>query len=189
MYDLILSRKLITIILAVVLTLLLTRRHIALRSLLFNFTPAIASAFYLLALFEDQSNRRLDLAVCFVFECLILLLCGFVLINMLHNVKTMDLRATQSTLKMVFITQLLLSLPILVSDGFGIFSDGSRIAFLSNNSLAKYLAYAYLLLNTFTAGLIATRVSQRGRLQQLDWLILLWSFVYSVLGGSKGGFL
>jgi hypothetical protein len=86
------------------------------------------------------------------------------------------------------IAQILVAWPLVLTEGFGIQSEGSRIAFLYEGTTGKYLAYAGVGLGAILAGLVALRVSRHGKPGYLGAISAALVFALSVASGSKGGF-
>jgi hypothetical protein len=89
-------------------------------------------------------------------------------------------------LRATLVGQVIVTAPLITSQGFGIFSEGSRIDYLYAASSAKYLTYAGILIASVQVPLLAHRISSR-RFGLLDLAIMLVAFGGSVLSGSKGG--
>lgn len=83
--------------------------------------------------------------------------------------------------------QLALAAPLVLSEGFGIFSDGSRIDYLYAGSLSKYLVYAGIICMGIQAPLLARQISCKGNIGWLGGMVVLFNFAMSILAGSKGG--
>jgi hypothetical protein len=98
-----------------------------------------------------------------------------------------DNRAVELWLRSSLALQLLVSLPLVMSEGFGIFSEGSRIAYLESSGAAKYLTYAGVLLAPVQAGLLAQRLSGGHSPGATGYAVIASTFALSTLSGSKGG--
>lgn len=192
MYEYLLSAALPTSLVALTLTWLASslasRPRAAIRSLAFNFTPAFAAAFFVTAPFSDTVISLPDVFACFFFEFVVLCLFCRLLISMLDDVPRLNDASAKRALSLTLVLQVLLAIPIITSNGFGIFSEGSRIEYLYAGASAKYLTYACILLAGFQAGLFANRLGRAGRPRGLDYLALAANFALSVLSGSKGVF-
>lgn len=192
MYEHILDSKLLTGVSAVLLTLiasfLVGRPRIWWRSLMFNFTPAIACAFFVIAPFSTADVPALDLLGGFLFEFTILLLYCLFLKQLLVAVHKMEVGETGRLLLLSLGLQIAFAAPISTFEGFGIFSEGSRIEYLYDNPAAKYLTYAVLLIANLQAGLLASRISRKRAPGTLGYIVLATNFTLSLVSGSKGGF-
>jgi hypothetical protein len=192
MYDFLFDGKILTAMLALALTpaacaLTGTLRYWW-RTLLFNFTPAIACAFFVSALWSPAVPHRADLLAGFLFEFTVLCLhCGLVA-ALFSGVHRMALPAVGRGLRLTLMLQLLVAWPLLASEGFGVFSEGSRIDYLFEGSAAKYLTYLGVLLATVQAGLVARAISIRGRFGLTGLLVAALNLALSLTSGSKGGF-
>lgn len=163
--------------------------RIAMRSVAFNYGPPFACAFYMVGVAYDGQISGLDLAAGLLFEFAVLFAFTKLLSHALMCAAWIDdHHSVERWLRWSLATQLLLAWPLLVSEGFGIFSDGSRIAYLDGSGAAKYLTYAGVLIAPVQAGLIAKRLSANHSPGPTSYAIFVATFVLSTLSGSKGGF-
>jgi hypothetical protein len=191
-YDHLLNAAVVTAMLALCLTLLASavagRPGVAARVLAFGFVSAFAAAFFVVAPFARTEVNLPDAAAGLLFEFMVLCLFCRLFIQMLDQVQQFDVACSRCALAASLAFQAAIATPLVTSEGFGIFSDGSRIEYLYTGSLAKYLTYAGILLTVLQAGLIAHRVSNAGRPHGLDYLTLAFNFGFSLMSGSKGAF-
>lgn len=190
MYEQLFETKALTFAVMVLASLvagaLVSRPSMGLRSLVHNFVPSIAVAFYAVALVGDVSLDRLDLVGGLVFECVVLLVCVRVLADVYTTAHRMEAAEVRTALVRTVPMQLLLAAPLMSLDNFGIFADGSRIGYLGEAAWAKYLTYAGILLSAVQAPLLARRVTLHGRPTALGWLVVAVNAASSTLSGSKG---
>jgi hypothetical protein len=158
------------------------------RVLALNFVPVVAVGFMAAILLSDEVVAKTDVFSALIFEFVILcLFCrvAFLIYEELHRISA---EKTTSMVKVVTLVYLACFAPLAVSGGFGIFSSGSRIDYLSESSSAKYLTYLAVLLSMVLAGLLARRITINQRPALLDYGIILSVSAVSILAGSKGGF-
>lgn len=191
MYEFILTTKLLTamtaILLAIAASLAVGRGRLWWRGLMLNFSPMIAAAFFVLAPFAASAPDSVDLLSGLAMELTVIWLI-FRLLKLLIGqlAKTRESEAT-AYLRVSLAAQILLVLPIIGTEGFGIFSTGTRLDYLYAGPLAKYFTYAGLLITLLQAAFLAQRISQRGNPGWLGAGVILTNFALSVLAGSKGG--
>lgn len=190
MYELILSEMLLTTIMAGFLALatgyLVGAKHIWFRGLCFNYAPAFAAAFYVVALFGKPSQDSLDIIAGLLFEVIILALFYRTLLNLKKNIGCICVQDAVKIIKYTLAFQLIIIYHNISLPGFGIFSEGSRIDYLFANSLAKYYTYASVLIATIQAVFLAVLVSGRGYFGVLGTSVIALNILISVLAGSKG---
>lgn len=192
MYEFILQTKLATLFAAVVVAWLAAsmagKPQVALRSMLFNYGPSFACAFFVVGAFYDGQVSAFDLAAGLLFEFSVLVAFAKLFCDALREVRLADDEDVENWLVWSFAIQVLVALPIVTSEGFGIFSEGSRIAYLDEGSAAKYLTYAGVLVSAVQAGLIAHRVSAMRSFGIVGYSVIVGTFAVSTLSGSKGAF-
>jgi hypothetical protein len=190
-YEFILQNKAATLLAAIAVAwlaaTLVGNPRVTLRSMGFNYGPAFACAFFLVSVFYDGQLSGFDLAAGFLFEFLVLLAYSKLFCDALKSVRGVDNRAVELWLRSSLALQLLVSLPLVMSEGFGIFSEGSRIAYLESSGAAKYLTYAGVLLAPVQAGLLAQRLSGGHSPGATGYAVIASTFALSTLSGSKGG--
>ena len=191
MYEYILSAKLATMLVAIAASMVgsaaVGSPRLWWRGLMLNFAPVIAVAFYIVAPFAPAPPHGLDLASGLLFEAAILL----VFFRLLKALTTSMARSREAEamafLRVTSVMQLLLAIPVIGSEGFGIFSGGSRLDYLYEGASAKYFTYASILVSLVQAAFLAHRISARGNPGWLGGAIMLTSFGLSIVSGSKGG--
>lgn len=130
----------------------------------------------------------LDLVAGLLFEAGFLALFFRMLLRLHRDLAAIDAtHELPGMLRWTIVLQLVVAAPNLLSSGFGVFSDGSRIDYLSAGSLPKYFTYAGLLISMAQASMIAAWISGRGKLGSLGWTAIGVAFALSILAGSKGG--
>lgn len=190
MYEYMFEVKIATLLVAVAGTwlagILVGNPRVALRSIAFNFGPSFAFAFFVVGFFYDGRVSAFDLAAGLLFEFFVLVGFTKLFCDLLKLGGDVDDRAVEHWLRLSLLFQLLVALPVVTIEGFGIFSDGSRIAFLENNGAAKYLVYAGILIFAVQAGLVAQRLSTGRALGATGYAVVVSVFAISTLSGSKG---
>ena len=192
MYEYMFEMKIATLLAAIAVTWLAGiwagNPRVSMRSIAFNFGPSFACAFFVVGFFYDGQVSTLDLAAGLLFEFSVLLAFTKLFRDLLKPGDYVDNCAVERWLRVSLLLQLLVVLPIMTSDGFGIFSDGSRIAFLENNGAAKYFVYAGILILAVQAGLVAQRLSIGRTPGVTGYAVIVSVFAISTLSGSKGVF-
>jgi hypothetical protein len=158
------------------------------RSILFNYGPAFACAFYVVGTFYGGEVSRFDLLAGFLFEFSVLLASAKLFCDALKRVAGGHDDGNEHWLRWSLLFQLIAAAPLVTIEGAGIFSDGSRIAYFHDSSVARYLAYAGVLMAYIQAGLLAQRLSSGRSPGPTGYAIVVAAFVTSTLSGSKGGF-
>ena len=193
MYEYLFDTKLATLLVAMVLAwlavALVGRRRMVMRSILFSYGPSFACAFFVVGFFFDGPVSGFDLAAGLLLEFSVLL----AFTKLFCDVAAMasrgaDDRDIEKWLWSTLVLQLVLALPVVTSEGFGIFSDGSRIAYLDNSGANKYFTYAAVLISAVQAGLIALRLSAGRSAGAIFYIVVVVTFAASLLSGSKGAF-
>jgi hypothetical protein len=156
------------------------------RMIAFSYGPAFACAFFLIGFFYGGSVSSLDLASGFLFEFAVLIAYAKFFKEALRQSNRIELPSVEYAMKASLMLQLLIAIPLATSEGFGIFSDGSRIAYLDDGASAKFLTYAVVPLAAVQAGLIARRVSLVRSPGMTGYAVMVLAFILSTLSGSKG---
>ncbi|WP_139245514.1 hypothetical protein [Aeromonas allosaccharophila] len=195
-YDFLLQNKLLTLLISVVhiyILCIITRVWYKHRVsevfsfLLFNFSVIFPSGFFFLFILINPRNVDVfDLISCYLFESLILLLyyCSF--LRLRHYLRVVVIN--DRILVFCLLLLLVLNFPLLWSDGFGLFSSGSRISYLNESPLYKYITYITYLMGCFLAALISASISTKRKISPIVICICAFIFVLTVLSGSKGAF-
>ena len=155
------------------------------RGLFFAVGPALAAAFFLIAFTAPVQLDVIDIAGGFCLEFTVLMALFALLVALIVALRRCRDGDVARLLTATLVAQVLLTLPLLSSEGFGIFSEGTRIDYLYAGSLAKYLTYSAMLLTGTQVPLLAHRISGR-RQGLLDAAVVAATFTASVLSGSKG---
>lgn len=158
-----------------------------LRSVLFGYGPAFACGFFVVGFSYEGNISRLDLVAGLILEFAVLLAYTALFAASLSQIARGG-GETRHWLRTSLVVQVVIALPILTSEGFGIFSEGSRIAYLDTSGAAKYFTYAAVLLSPVQAGLLAQRLSLGRSPGAIGYAIIVATFAISTLAGSKGGF-
>lgn len=191
MYEFILKERLATVIVILLLAMLISSLvgagSLWLKGLVYNFSPAMAASFYAVAFLATPQPKSVDLIAGLLFELTVLALFFKLFLNIKKSIVQICEADAARVLKWALLFQLLISFPNMNTAGFGLFSEGSRIDYLSSNSIAKYWTYAGLLISTVQAVFLASLVTSRGNIGILGCSVIAANFVLSVLAGSKGG--
>jgi len=174
--------------LAYLVALLNGRPQLGIALLAFGFAPAFAAAFFFVGLLAPNTASHMDMAAGFFFEFIILALYCRVFIYLRQQVSALPAVVTDRAMLLAFLAQISILLYLLSSDGFGLFSEGSRIEFLFAGAAAKYIIYAGVMLAALQAALLASRITSGHGLRSLDYATILLTAASSILSGSKGGF-
>lgn len=169
--------------------LLAARPSFAWRMIAIQFGPILAAGFFAAVLLSDLAVNQVDVAAAMLFEFIILcMLCRLVFraYQSLHEIPADRARILMHLCALLYLA---LFLPPALGSGFGILSEGTRIDYLYDNRLAKYLTYAGLMVATVLGGLVARRITLSGKLGLSEVVIVLVVSGTSILAGSKGGFL
>lgn len=189
-YQLILQEKLlaslVALFLAVLTSILVGSKSLWFRGVLFNFSPLLAAAFYIVVFVSGSNFDVVDIVSGAAFEFLVLLIIFRLLVDVRRNICFVSEGDSVFVLSWLLVFQLLLLIPVITSDGFGIFSADSRLDYIYNWKYAKYFTYAGFLVMAVQAVFIAALVSARGYLGYLGWCLILVNFAFSALSGSKG---
>ncbi len=190
MYEHILETKILTALAGAVLLVLVAavnaRWDVLWRAPLFSFGPIFAAAYFVLAPLAPIKVSLFDVGGGLLFELLVLFLFCRLLIELFTVVHTMREADARRMLILCLVLHIGLSAPLVGSEGFGLFSDGSRIDYLDGAAANKYVTYAALGLAGIEAGLIASQVSRTGSLGWLGLAAVLCNLALSVVAGSKG---
>lgn len=191
MYEFILKERFATVLgiflLALFTSSLVGAGRLWLKGLIYNLSPAMAASFYAVAFLATPQPDSADLIAGLIFEVTVLALFFKLLLNIKRDMINICEGDAARVLIWAVAFQLLISYPNMITAGFGLFSEGSRIDYLSSSSLAKYYTYAGLLISTVQAVFLASLVTSRGYLGILGWSVIAANLMLSVLAGSKGG--
>lgn len=192
MYEFIFQSKMLTAaaggLLLVLACALTARVGFWWRVLVLNFGPVFAAGFLVAILLSDQRFSTIDVIAALVFEFVVLcIFCRFAY-RAYYLLHTVERRAARRILVAATLLYIGSVTPSALGGGFGIFSSGTRIDYLYESSLAKYLTYAGLMISVLLGGVLARRITLNRRPQFLDYVVILVVSTTSILAGSKGGF-
>lgn len=192
MYEFIFQSKMLTAaaggLLLVLACALTARIGFWWRVLALNFGPVFAAGFMVAILLSYQRFSTIDVIAALGFEFVVLcILCQFVY-RAYHFLHTVESRAARRILVAATLFYIGSFTPSALGGGFGIFSSGTRIDYLYESSMAKYLTYAGLMISVVLGGVLARRITLNRRPQLLDYIVILIVSTASILAGSKGGF-
>jgi len=156
------------------------------RSLLYSFGQPFAVSFFLVAPFSPSNPDVVDSAAGFFFEATVLFLYVSLLGQVFTALHRIDDARIAKSLLACLLAHVVLVAPQLMSEGFGLFSEGTRIDYLYGSALSKYFTYATIGLSAIEAGLVARCVSRAGSVRWMAIAVLALNFALSVVAGSKG---
>lgn len=191
MYEYLLSTKLATALVALGLSLitatLCRRPALSVRVMLFNYGPSFAASFFIVGLFYENVRSYLDLISGFLFEFTVLLFYTRLISDIWRDNSTVDTTVIDVWIRNTVIVQAAILLSLVTQDGFGLFSDSSRISFLDNSSANKYIVYLGLIVSVIQIGLLSKRFSESGSFGLMGYVCIMVAIGSSVVSGSKGG--
>jgi hypothetical protein len=192
MYEYILQNKIATSLAAIAVAwlagVLVGNSRILVRSIAFNYGPSFACAFFVIGFSYDGQFSDFDMAAGLIFEFSALLFYTKLLCDTVKSRRGINALELEKWLRWSLALLLLVALPIVTSEGFGIFSEGSRISYLEGSGAAKYFTYAAVLISSIQAGLVALRLSTGRSLGLTGYATIVVTFGISTLSGSKGSF-
>ncbi|MDG6999712.1 MAG: hypothetical protein JRN15_11420 [Nitrososphaerota archaeon] len=171
-----------------VLSVVLERRAIVARSILFSFPLWLAPLFYFVyAATAESTSPLVILAGCielfFLGIYLVLFRRLFLAVTAISSQRVTEML---SYLKRGTSVLLVLAIPLFVQGGVGIFSKGSRIAILAESRLSLYLSYSLLLIEALMVPTVAAIINAQKRWCWPVVRYLLLISVLSILSASKG---
>lgn len=173
----------------VLLSFVLQKQATVARSVAFSFQFWIAPLFYLSYIALSQRISAL-LVVAFFLELDFLVIYQVLFKRLFAAVTAISpeqLEQMLNYLRAGIWLIILLSAPIYVQSGVGIFASGSRNEFLQGSRLNLYLVYSSLLIQCAMTPIVAAIVNIEKRWRASVILYLALISVLSVLSGSKGG--
>jgi hypothetical protein len=190
-YEFILYNRLITAAAALAIALIASAfagcTRLWWRGVVYSYMPALAVAYFLLAPTATQAPPILDIFFGGLFEFVVLCLFFLFFRKLYRTSAQISDRDSARLLRVSLVLQAALAWPVITAEGFGIFSEGSRIGYLSGSASAKYFTYLALLVAAMQAPLIAQRISAKGRPGLAGATAIGLAFALSLLAGSKGG--
>jgi hypothetical protein len=166
------------------------RSTLVFRSILFSNLIWLASIYYLLYIFENNIYEPEIILALFVE--LFLLFIYIILFHRLFKVTAycQDDKVIQFKwwLKIVIVVYIIIYLQLLLQEGYGLFSDSSRIQYIEFSSFNRYSTFFCVILGNIGLALSAAIIN---RVRRWDKLVLLFLFIMlgsGLLAGSKGGF-
>lgn len=191
MYSYLFVSKAITFVAALALTWaacgLAGRPGIWWRAFAFSFTPALGAAFFATGFLADHPPAMSDLASGLAFEFINLTVFCVAFVRAYEWLASADNGTVQKTIVALLILELALFSVIATSSGFGLFSEGAKNDYLSNNPFLKYATYCLALLTRIQSGLLAHQLTRR-KFGKLAFFIIIFQAAASIASGSKGSF-
>ena len=149
----------------------------------------LPSIFYLLYIFI-QPSIRFEIFASLLIEICILLLWLILyrdLIKSISRVSVTKIIQYKRFLKLCIYTIITIMVYFLFQPGFGLFSDSSRIDYISDSRLNLYLTYLISILNLLSVPYAAVIISYKQKWDSLVVIYILTYVMYSLIAGSKGG--
>lgn len=153
---------------------------------LLNFGILLAPAYFLVVILFSDTERVIDVCSCIMVE---LLLCGlyFLIVKrILVDVAKVRTLTKYRYLKISFFLLLLLNIPAIFGEGFGIFSEGLRTDFIYNSAWMKYLVYFTIPLSTLEIVMVSRLIGLK-EYRTFCVFVILMHIILGILSGSKGG--
>ncbi len=165
------------------------RRRAVTALVLINWQSVIGLAvlIYLFLFSDTMLSYHLTLLVIEI-ELAVLFIVTFLLRDLILRIKFSigEFASSRILIKLIIIsTSVSFYLFVSNPERFGIFSEGSRIDYLSNGSLPLLLTYLSAVFQTALVIVIGSRIYAR-KFFWLDIVALMFAFVTSLLSGSKG---
>jgi hypothetical protein len=192
MYYLLFESKIFTILISlsviILLSSLLGGGRLWIKAVMFIPPPAMAVAFFVIALFEDNNANKLDLISAIVFELSVLTIFIILLQKIRKDISAIHESSAINALKALVTVHIISVIPNIMVQGYGIFSDFNKLDYLNTNVISKYLTYLTILFNTLEAIFLSIVITYKGKLNIISWIVVLVNFIISVASGSKGVF-
>lgn len=159
------------------------------RSMLISSGTWLAPIFYLLYV---AITKRISPEVCAAFLVEMLFLAAYLmllskLLSCIGAMTRSELEPYIRWFKVGIYVQLPITVFLLAQEGFGIFSEGSRLEYIEYSRLNAYLTYAVILIGEVSMPIAAAIVSKSGRWDGWVLVYIVLAMTISVLSGSKGG--
>jgi len=170
----------------------LNKKRITASVLVLNWAPIVGlSVLIYISLFSKTVYKVELLLLVIVIECFLLIMVTLLLRNLLIKLhKNIHSFSSSNILFNLFCTSNLILMYLLISNpsSMGIFSEGSRIDYLSSGTIPLLLTYLSMVVQTAIMLSIGARIYE-GKLSKLDFITIISAFVGSLLAGSKGAIL
>lgn len=158
----------------------------AFRFLLYSFTGVFASGFMASIFFSNIPVNILDLLSSLAIEVAILF---FTVVFFCVLLKFDDKNYNYNNyLLYISLVILVINSPLVLASSFGLFSSGSRLSYLGENPLFKYLTFATILLIGFMSVLVSRQLQSSGKVNTRIFIAFATIFIMSVISASKGMF-
>ncbi|WP_368164170.1 hypothetical protein [Aeromonas sp. R6-2] len=162
----------------------------SIRLFLFSYSSILPIGFLTAALFSELQINKFDVLASIYVEIITLFFVALLFCKFIMGFDYRKISCEQYD-KYIFLFSVLVlvtNLPLLLSSSYGIFSNSSRVSYLSENASYKYFTYASFLFIFFTGVLISKRLQVNSNTSSVILLFLFLVFLLSVLSGSKGMF-
>ena len=155
-----------------------------------SFGPFFAVAFYIVGvLTSDPTTVGISIYLLVfeisIFAALVLLLKKFLNRKRLESYDELDIKYVKIFWRL-FIIKLAMLVYLSRQQGFGIFSQGSRIEYLNDSSINLWMTYFGIFLSYFITGLLLNRSLKTKKLDRYFVYFLVLLAAETLLGGSKG---
>ena len=164
------------------------RSTFIIRTMLISTGMWFAPAFYLLFI-VSQGAFESEILAGLLLEVLILVVWLKLvsrLMRCVNDPRVHQVRRLTRWLKMAIAFQIGVTVYLLMQEGMGLFSTGSRIEYLEGSRINVYLTYAGLLVSGISVPVAAAIVSRKRSWDRWTALFVGMAMVTSVISGSKG---
>ncbi len=180
---------LIAISIGIYLVILFNKKRIITSIIVLNWAPIVGLAVMIyIFIFSKTVYKSELLLLVIVIEFVLLFIVTFLLQDLLVKIKqNIHLYSSSNILIKLLCISNVIVIYLIASNptSMGIFSEGSRIDYLSSGTLPLLLTYLSMVIQTSIMVSIGARVYV-GKLSKLDFFAIFSSFVGSLLAGSKG---
>lgn len=160
------------------------------RLFFFAFGPFFAVAFYIVGVLNSNSTTVGISIYLLVFELSIFVALVLLLKKFMNRERLKSREDLDSKYAKIFWRLFIMKLAILVylsrQQGFGIFSQGSRIDYLNDSSINLWLTYLGIFVSIFMTGLLLNRSFKTKKLDRYFVIFLVLLAAETLIGGSKG---
>ncbi|BCS96475.1 hypothetical protein DSLASN_21070 [Desulfoluna limicola] len=180
---------LISLLLVIVIACFFKNKKLATSSLLINWPSVVglSSLIYLVVVSTTLYSAELT-SIVIVVEIVLLFFSTYLMYNLMLKIRfSIEVFSLNSILIKLLVIFCLIKLFIIIPNlgTYGIFSNGSRIKYLSNGTVPLLLTYLSTVVNSSIMISIGTRI-YINRISKLDFVTVFVAFVFSLVAGSKG---
>jgi len=180
---------LIAISIGISFVICVNKKRITTSALIVNWAPIVGLATLIdISLFSENIYKIELLLLVIVVEFIFLIIATYILRDLFEKIKTnISIYSSNNILIKLLCASNLILLYLIASNptSIGIFSEGSRIDYLSAGTLPLLLTYLYMVIQTAIMISIGSRIYS-GKFSKLDSFTIFTAFLGSLLSGSKG---